>query len=303
MSGFTRFSDEQIQIANQKDIGEFLRKNGEELKRVGNQLLWERNQVWVKENCWYSHYDGKGGNTVGFVMQYFNLPFREAMEALLGDQICLSASYYRRSEASKTINLAVPAAHKTMSRVYDYLLNHRCLSKKVVDFFVFKRILYEDSKYHNAVFIGTDENNIPRHVHLRGTFTNGNRFIQTVAGSDCRYSFNHIGTSDTIYVFESPIDMLAFISMNDQDWQRHSYVALCCVAEHALLHQLSVNSNIKNIVLCLDNDLAGIKATERISQVLNSKGYQNVSVLIPEAKDWDEDLQNLCREEQELVIE
>ena len=38
------------------------------------------------------------------------------------------------------------------------------------------------------------------------------------------YSFNHIGTSDTLYVFESSIDMLSYISLHQSNWQQHSCV-------------------------------------------------------------------------------
>lgn len=42
-----------------------------------------------------------------------------------------------------------------------------------------------------------------------------------------------------MYVFEAPIDMLSFISMYQKGWMDHSYVALCGVAEHALMQLLN----------------------------------------------------------------
>ena len=93
-----------------------------------------------------------------------------------------------------------------------------------------------------------------------------------------------------MFVFEAPIDMLAFISLYPEDWQSHSYVALCSVSERALLYRLKVNPNLKKIVLCLDNDEAGQNAAHRIRQQLYDLGYRNTKILTPQNKDWDEDL-------------
>ena len=98
-----------------------------------------------------------------------------------------------------------------------------------------------------------------------------------------------------VYVFEAPIDLLSFISLYQKDWRMHSYVALCGVAEHALLQLLSDVSQVKRIALCLDNDKAGIQARERIKQRLSERGYRDVFPLFSQQKDWNEDLQALTK--------
>jgi len=55
------------------------------------------------------------------------------------------------------------------------------------------------------------------------------------------------------------------------------------------MHQLSAHENLRQVVLCLDNDQAGHVATERITQTLADKGY-SVSSLAPAGKDWNEAL-------------
>ena len=73
-------------------------------------------------------------------------------------------------------------------------------------------------------------------MHIKGgTCQKGQPFKGNVEGCDPRYSFRWIGKSNTVYVFEAPIDMLSFISMYQKGWMDHSYVALCGVAEHALM--------------------------------------------------------------------
>ena len=96
-----------------------------------------------------------------------------------------------------------------------------------------------------------------------------------------------------MYVFEAPIDMLSFISMYQKGWMDHSYVALCGVAEHALMQLLNDAPHISRIALCLDHDKGGIQARERIKKNLSERGYHMVFSLFSNLKDWNEDLQEL----------
>ena len=46
----------------------------------------------------------------------------------------------------------LPPNNPDMKKAYAYLLKTRYINKEVVDFFVQQGLIYEDSKYHNAVF-------------------------------------------------------------------------------------------------------------------------------------------------------
>ena len=185
-----------------------------------------------------------------------------------------------------------------MRRMYAYLLKQRCISREVVDAFVYAKLLYESAElsadgskeYHNAVFVGLDEHGVPRHAHKRGLYSFGEGFKRNAAGCDARYSFHCFGTSDQLYVFEAPIDMLSFITLHPENWQEHSYVALCGVSDHALLWMLEQAPALRQGTLCLDNDGAGIKAARRIAEALREKGYEQVSTSFPSQKDWNKEL-------------
>ena len=112
----------------------------------------------------------------------------------------------------------------------------------------------------------------------------------TVEGSDFRYAFNWPGVSEHLTVFESPIDMLSFISQfHDSSWARHSYVALCGTSSQAMLGMLERCPNIKSVHLALDNDQAGQLATRRLAKIVREKGLE-VNALVPINKDWNDDL-------------
>lgn len=203
-----------------------------------------------------------------------------------------------------------------MSRVFSYLLLTRGIDKDVLYEFVRKEMLYESADFHNAVFVGYDSNGKPRHAHKRGTVTS-NSYKGNVAGSQPEFSFHWYGTSDKIFLFEAPIDMLSYISMQKAKdlqevstredelkynktferelaaaacrWKNHSYAASCSVSDRVLFQCLKDNTNIKNVFLCFDNDKAGQTANKRISNKLNSMNIQN-EILIPNHKDWNEDI-------------
>lgn len=281
------YTESQISAANHADLAAFLISRGEKLSHRGNQYLWEKNQVWIHGHEWYSHYESKGGHAVSFVMRYFGLSFQGAIEELIGSSAVVSFQPVEPDKIKELKSLTLPSRSKTTNRLLCYLTKERFIARDVADYFIKAQTLYEDAKYHNCIFVGLDEDGVPRHCHIRSTSGN---YKRTESGSQAEYSFHHDGESEWLFVFEAPIDMLAFITLHRKDWQKHSYVALCSVSERALFHRLEVNPNLRKIVLCLDNDNAGISACERIIGILENKGYSDVRMLHSVNKDWDEDV-------------
>lgn len=203
-----------------------------------------------------------------------------------------------KKEKEPPKEFALPPSNQAMRRVYAYLLQQRHISREVLSAFAQKGLIYESRElsidqtkvYHNAVFVGFDERGVARHAHKRGLYTQGKSYRGNIEGSDPRCSFHWVGTSDRLYVFEAPIDLLAFLTLYPDGWQQHSYVALCGTAEHAMLWMLEKNPNLRKTILCLDHDAAGIEAVGRLSDVLREHGYSQIAPLQSEYKDWDEDL-------------
>ena len=283
------YTQQQILAAKRADIKSFLESHGETLTRKGNEYLWEKYQVWINGSSWYSHYEEVGGHAIDFAERFFGLKFRDAVRELTGDSTSECApipSERTERKPKEQTPLILPERNPTSQTVESYLTGKRFLSPEVVSFFLQSGTLYEDAEHHNCVFVGLDENGQPRHCHKRGT---SGDFKQSVAGSDTAFSFHHNGTDNSLFVFEAPIDMLAYITLHPDGWQEHSYVALCSVADRALTRRLEVNPNLRKVFLCLDNDEAGQTAAERIKESLSARRYE-VEILRPTNKDWDEDL-------------
>jgi len=297
---YIHFTEEQKLRASEVDLVEFLRCQGEKLIPSGpaEYRLGRDHSVTVRGNRWYDHAVKEGGGPISFVQQFYNLSYPEAITCLLGgEQGLVYASAHKQEEEPKA-EFALPAANRDMRRMYAYLLKHRLLNRDVINTFVRAGLLYESCEkskdltreYHNAVFVGKDENGVPRHAHKRSLNNLGKTFRINAEGSDPKCSFHYTGTSDRLYVFEAPIDLMSFLSRYPRGWQEHSYVSLCGTSEHAMLWMLEQNPGIHSVCLCLDHDEAGIEASGRLAEILHEHGYDDVGMIQSEFKDWNEDL-------------
>lgn len=294
---YIHFTEEQKLRASEVDLVEFLRRQGEKLIRSGPEYrLASDHSVTVRGNGWYDHAVKEGGGPISFVQQFYDLSYPEAVTRLLGGEQGIVYASAQKQEEKPRKEFALPPAGQEMRRMYAYLLKHRFLDRDVINTFVRAGLLYEscerfkDREYHNAVFVGKDKNGVPRHAHKRSLNSLGKTFRINVEGSDPRCSFHYTGTSNRLYVFEAPIDLMSFLSRYPRGWQEHSFVALCGTAEHAMLWMLERNPCLRTVCLCLDHDEAGIEASGRLAEILHEHGYDDVGMLQSEHKDWNEDL-------------
>ena len=304
---FIPFTEEQKQQANNTDLVSFLQMRGETLKRAGSEykLIYsdgagQHDSITISGSMWFDHKNQVGGGAVKFMQEFYGMSFPEAVQELLGYTVEpeYGRRQYQRSPPRQAVpppkkEFQLPKANQNMHRVYAYLIKNRFIAPEIINYFAHQRTLYEDEKYHNAVFVGLDENGIPRQAHKRSTVTFGTGFKMTCEGSDTRYSFAHFGESDRLYVFEAPIDMLSFLTLYPANWQNHSYIAMNGVYENAMLKALETHSNLQHIVLCVDNDEGGIEALYRLTDILHEHGYQRISCIQPQFKDWNECLKAL----------
>ena len=293
------FTDEQKILANSVDLEEFLRMRGEKLERVGREhkLIYcdssgRHDSITLRGSTWFDHKNQVGGGAIKFMQEFYDMDFQTAVQELLGQRVTpLSNSAPKADkQEQKTREFKLPEANSNMHRVYAYLIKQRFISPDIISHFAKQHTLYEDKEHHNAVFVGIDENDVPRQASKRSTNSYGNSFRITCQGSDTRYSFAHFGESKRLYVFEAPIDMMSFLTLYPQEWQKNSYIAMNGVYENAVLTALKNHSNLSEVILCVDNDEGGIEAVDRLRDILRENGYENVRRFAPKFKDWNEDL-------------
>ncbi|MBR5091695.1 MAG: toprim domain-containing protein [Ruminiclostridium sp.] len=302
MAEFIPFTDDDKLRASSVDLVSFLQSRGEQLKRLGHdyKLIYTdgggvHDSIMIRGNHWYDHKNQVGGGPIKFMREYYGMTYQDAMLSLLG-------GYNNRASPDKApIKLSskieyerkpfkLPEPNDNMRRAFAYLTKQRFIAPDVISFFAHKGTIYEDKTHHNVVFVGMDEDGVPKQAHARSTLSFGSTFRITVEGSDTKYSFAHFGWNDTLYVFEAPIDLLSYITLHPQNWQDSSYIAMNGVYESAVLNALETRPQLDNIVLCTDNDEGGIEAVERISDILAENGFTSIYRDCPQYKDWNEDL-------------
>lgn len=290
------FTDEQKVLANSVNLEEFLRMRGEKLERVGREhkLIYydssgKHDSITLRGSTWFDHKNQVGGGAIKFMQEFYDMDFQTAVQELLGQRVTpLSHSPPKAIAKEEKKEFRLPQANTNMHRVYAYLIKQRFIAPEVITHFAKQHTLYEDKEHHNAVFVGIDENGVPRQASKRSTNSYGNSFRITCQGSDTRYSFAHFGESKRLYVFEAPIDMMSFLTLYPKEWQKHSYIDMNGVYENAVLTALKNHSNLSEVILCVDNDEGGIEAVDRLKDILTENGYTDVKWLAPKFKDWNE---------------
>jgi hypothetical protein len=248
---------------------------------------------------WYWHSQGIGGHgAIDYLMKMERLPFRQAVEAVAGIGT-VTARPQQESEQPKTLFL--PEKKWNSLRLYGYLCQKRGIESGIVNALMDEGKLYED-KRGNVVFVGFDEQGQARFASLRGTYGDG-AFRMDCAGSDKRYGFSMAASEPTVrlYVFESPIDAMSHASLEkditgDTDaWKQHSRLSLAGISDTALPFFLNQHPNLRELVLCLDNDRAGIDASVALVRKYLDKGF-HARIELPTGKDYNEDLTTLLTE-------
>ena len=207
----------------------------------------------------------------------------------------------------KPKTLEIPKLHSDIQRVKRYLMG-RGIDERVIDYCHKEETLFEDEAYHNCVFIGKDENGIPKYGALRSTVSN---FKRDLDGSDKRFSFKICPNekADTLHVFEAVIDLMSYITLAVKarsEWYNDNFLSLGGVyatdnkqdVPLALNAYLEGHPNLRTVYLHFDNDEIGRKATKQIKEALQDR-YTVIDEPPKSGKDYNDYLQYEIRKRKE----
>jgi len=277
-------SESQIQRAKQMDLLTYLQSyEPQELVHFSGNVYTTRTHDSLKISngkwCWWSRGIG-GRSALDYLIKVRGMTFPEAVIHLCG-QAALVPPALSHEPMDKSKKLHLPERNGNNDRVIAYLAN-RGIHRSLIDYCIRTGRLYESRKYHNAVFVGFDRENVPRYGMLRGT--SGRRFIGDVTGSDKRYSFciQPRSESSKLHMYESAIDLLSYgtlAPLDRRDWRQEHCLSLAGVYEPkenigestlpaALMQYLKDYPGINTITLHLDNDEPGRMAAKAITELL-----------------------------------
>ncbi|MEG0077423.1 MAG: DUF3991 domain-containing protein [Anaerorhabdus sp.] len=293
MSDYKKYSREDYDLVNQVNIADFLRDCGENITKKGKDYRWDKHSsLTMRDNRWFWFKTGEGGYPLKFLTEFMDYRFKDAMDTLL--DYANTQGYTiegRKHDVEEKKEFSLPSKNETMSRCYGYLCKTRFIDKSVVDEFVKLGMIYEDKQYHNVVFVGYDNQGVPVHAHKKSTVaTQGQSYRGNVEGSNPNYSFHYKGSSNQLYVFEAPIDLLSYITLHPKHWKEHSYLALCGVSTLAIPTMLGDNTQLDICHICTDSDSAGFECFEKIKDTLSENTRIHIDYLHAKNKDFNEDL-------------
>lgn len=269
--------------ARRASIVGYLKSTGRVLLKEGMQFRVKKySGLIVSENKCYSHSLSKGGNTLDFLIEIDHIEFKKALEILSMIENVPSENKF----VLENKQLVIPKRNSDDRRVFAYLVKTRGLSVEVILPLIKKGLIYEASVTHNCVFTGVDENSKIRYAMQRSSLPRSMLKFES-KDSDKRYSFSLTGTNDILCVFESPIDLLSYMTIYFNSSRVYSHmVSLGGTSDIALDSYIKRNPIIRKVVFCLDNDSVGIQACNLLSDSYSYKGlkvYRN----FPDYKDWN----------------
>lgn len=297
---------ELIRKARNADLLDYLHSQGYRLiKSTPREYrLEEHDSLVISNNRWHWFSRDMGGNTLDFLIKYEGKSFNEAVGILTGRElqrftaklrdIFISEDYAESKEENVT-ELVLPLKARNYRRVFAYLNKTRKIDASIIADMMHLGKLYQ-SERGNCVFVGTDKDGNIRFACERGTFS-GVSYRRDCPGSDKRFCFHMEGRSNLLYVFEAPIDAMShatLFKMKRLDYTEDHRISLGCLGNAALKQYLLDRPEIRNVILCLDNDRWGRAASAKFMQELKEKGYA-VSEELSKGKDYNEDLVALTK--------
>lgn len=255
----------------------------------------------ISNGLWYWFTKGVGGKSaIDYLIKVRNFTFINAVQTVLGNIKTQAPVQYKQQEKNKEKHLKVPVKAVNNDRAINYLLS-RGIDKDIINYCIENKLLYQEEKTNNVVFIGYNNDNIPSYAFCRAT--NQERFMREATGSNKKYSFKIKADkeSNIVHLFESSIDLLSYatlLHLENKNWRAENLLSLGGIYSSkydvektkipvSLTEFLERNPNINEIYLHLDRDLAGRNASNFFQQVL-SKNYKVYNHTIPFGKDVNE---------------
>ncbi len=299
-----KYSDNDIDNVRQFDIIDFLsRYEGFSFKRAGRGYRCaEHNSLYIypdRRGWHWNSQDKCGSSVIDYCQKMKGMSFPDTIKMFLCENTIeiTKASIPVEKTVEKPFALPEKAQEKA-SRMFAYLNITRKIDNNVILALKNQKKLYQDEK-GNVVFVGYDEENKARYACTRGTYSDV-RYRGEIEGSKKEYSFSVDGINkNKLYVFESPIDLMSHCTLanmiinNEKAWTVHNRLSLGGTSDVALEHYLSKNTEVSEIIFCLDNDTAGRKATDKYIKKYSEKGY-SCSTAFPKQKDYNEELVSFC---------
>ena len=277
---------EVITEAKRMDLLTYLREfePGELVKFSRNTYTTKtHDSLKISNGKWMWWSRGIGGKSaLDYLIKVRGMDFVEAVQTIMGNG-SVSFPTYENIKSYEEQPLLLPEKSPTTDVVFDYLFG-RGIDFGIINYCLEQELIIESLPYHNVVFIGYDESKEPKYAAYRAT--NQSRIMGDCTGSKKQYSFRLTAeNTGEVHLFECAIDLLSYatlMKLEGKDWRQFNLVSLAGVYSPkqkiedskvpvTLGRLLEKDKTIRRIVLHLDNDIAGRKATKALQTILSDK--------------------------------
>ena len=277
---------EVITEAKRMDLLTYLREYepGELVKFSSNTYTTRtHDSLKISNGKWMWWSRGIGGKSaLDYLIKVRGMDFVQAVQTIMGNG-SVSFPTCKNIKSYEEQPLLLPQKSPTTEVVFDYLFG-RGIDFEIINYCLEQELIIESLPYHNAVFIGYDENKEPKYAAYRAT--NQSRIMGDCTGSKKQYSFRLTAeNTGEVHLFECAIDLLSYatlMKLEGKDWRQFNLVSLAGVYSPkqkiedskvpvTLGRLLEKDKTIRRIVLHLDNDIAGRKATKALQTILSDK--------------------------------
>ena len=275
MNDFAEFG-KMIEFAKYVDIEDLAMRYGYTFRTSGKHRICNNKEglvLYPATNSFKNFYENVGGTTIDFVMNEEQVSFKEAVSIILDNAVVPDFNIKR--ENKRIVNedkiLDLPKKNENHKRVFAYLSQTRYISKDIISKMLKDHMIYESADKHNCIFLAYDLNGTAKHGYVRGT----NSYVQyrgDVSGSDKKYGFCVRGTTDTLRVFEAPIDLLSYMTLKPDC--KDTLVALGMLSDEPIYTALAENEKINKVSIIVDYDGPGVAAKARMEEKLQVNGYE-----------------------------
>ena len=277
---------EVITEAKRMDLLTYLREYepGELVKFSSNTYTTRtHDSLKISNGKWMWWSRGIGGKSaLDYLIKVRGMDFVQAVQTIMGNG-SVSFPTCKNIKSYEEQPLLLPQKSPTTEVVFDYLFG-RGIDYEIINHCLEQELIIESLPYHNAVFIGYDENKEPKYAAYRAT--NQSRIMGDCTGSKKQYSFRLTAeNTGEVHLFACAIDLLSYatlMKLEGKDWRQFNLVSLAGVYSPkqkiedskvpvTLGRLLEKDKTIRRIVLHLDNDIAGRKATKALQTILSDK--------------------------------
>ena len=290
---------EVVEQAKQIDLlTYFMNNNPSELVKKGTNTysLKSHDSVIISNGLWHRFSTNQAGKTaVDYLIKVEKMTFLEAVRTVLNRNI---NTYIIPKNGTNNVpkQIVIPEKSETNKEVIDYLKN-RGIDEDIILDCINKKLIYQENKTNNVVFVGYDNEHNIKYAGCRST--NNKRIMRDAKGSSKEFSFRLLSNikNNSLHIFESSIDLLSYatlLKVKGYDYKNQNLLALAGVYQPsqnieqskvpiAVKTFLEKNKYIENIVLHFDNDRAGREATKALIIALNK--YNVYDIPAPYGKD------------------